>query len=285
MCRAMTAPPRNSANRRRPRTPVRPGARGAPPAHDRALAHHLHGLHPVAAALQNPARRRHRLLATANALRRLTAMGAAPNLPVEEVDTGRLSRLLGGDAVHQGCVLFCEPLPEYRLEDLATARRLVALDQVSDPHNVGAVLRSCAAFAVDALILTARNSPRETPALAKAAAGALELVPIVRVRNLAETLGTLDHAGVMTIGLDAEAGQALEAVGLAEPFALVLGAEGSGLRQRTRQTCRALAGIDMPGRMPSLNVSNAAALALYIADRASPRPRGRPELTRPPRPV
>ncbi|TCT06522.1 23S rRNA (guanosine2251-2'-O)-methyltransferase [Tepidamorphus gemmatus] len=228
----------------------------------------MFGLHPVAAAFANPARNRHRLLATANALRRLAEMGVVPDVEVEETTTAAIGRLLGNDAVHQGCLLYCEPLAEPDIGDLAAARRLLVLDQVTDPHNVGAVLRSAAAFAADAVVVTERHSPRETAVLAKSAAGALDMVPVVRVRNLSKALEELAAAGVLTVGLDAGADAPLEMVPIAEPFALVLGAEGKGLRQKTRETCARLARIDMPGAMPSLNVSNAAALALYIADRA-----------------
>lgn len=260
----MTKPPHPAAKARsaaaRTRRPPAPRAAAPEP-------HHLYGLHAVAAAFANPGRRRHRLVATRNALHRLESLGAAPDVRVELVESRRLSGVLGGDAVHQGCLLYCDPLPERPLEDIRAARRLVALDQVTDPHNVGAVLRSCAAFGVDGVIVTTRHSPRETPVLAKAAAGALELIPLLRVVNLADALLALTEAGVTTVGLDAAAEHALEEIGLGEPFCLVLGAEGRGLRQRTGETCRHLARIDMPGRMPSLNVSNAAALALYIADR------------------
>lgn len=223
----------------------------------------------MAAAFANPARTRHRLVATANALRRLQEMGVIPDVAVEEATTSAIGRLLGDDAVHQGCLLYCDPLPEPELDDLSAARRLLVLDQVTDPHNVGAVLRSAAAFAADAVVVTERHSPRETAVLAKSAAGALDMVPIVRVRNLSKALEDLAAAGVMTIGLDAAADAALEDIPIAEPFALVMGAEGKGLRQKTRETCARLARIDMPGAMPSLNVSNAAALALYVADRAA----------------
>lgn len=235
------------------------------------MPHHLYGLHTVAEALANPARRSHRLLATANALRRLEAMGGAPAVPVEETEAGKLSRLLGGDAVHQGCLLYCDPLPERPLDDFLIASRLCVLDQVTDPHNVGAVLRSAAAFAVEAVIVTDRHSPRETAVLAKSAAGALDIVPLVRVRNLANALEQLAKAGFATVGLDAAADAALDEMPLAEPCAIVLGAEGRGLREKTAATCGRLARIDMPGRMPSLNVSNAAALAFHIADRATRR--------------
>lgn len=268
MSRDRTPPP----HRGKPRPP-RPGHQrfrhrsGRPPSADQP--HAVFGLHPVAAAFANPARNRHRLVATANALRRLQEMGITPDVEVEEATTSAIGRLLGEDAVHQGCVLYCDPLPEPELEDLSAARRLLVLDQVTDPHNVGAVLRSAAAFAADAVVVTERHSPRETAVLAKSAAGALDMVPIVRVRNLSKALEDLAAAGVMTIGLDADADAALEEIAITEPFALVMGAEGKGLRQKTRETCVHLARIDMPGAMPSLNVSNAAALALYVADRAA----------------
>ena len=152
-------------------------------------------------------------------------------------------------------------------DDLIRMRRLVALDQVSDPHNVGAILRSCAAFAVDALIMTSRHSPHETAVLAKSASGALDHVPLMRVQNMVRTLEALKESGMTLVGLDSEADETLEAVMPAGPVCLVLGAEGKGLRQSTRATCTHLARLDMPGTIASLNVSNAAALSLYVCDR------------------
>lgn len=254
----MTPPPRKN---RPQRGPAR--RRQAPPADD----HAVYGLHPVAHALANPQRRRHRLFATTNALGRLHEMGVRIDVPVEEVHAGALSRRLGGDAVHQGLLLECDPLPELTMRDLQAAQRLLVLDQVTDPHNVGAILRSAAAFAADAVIVTARHSPHETAVLAKSAAGALDVVPLLRVGNLSKALEDLHDIGVTTIGLAGEAEQALGELRIEGPIALVLGAEGKGLRQKTRETCRVLARIDMPGAMPSLNVSNAAAVALYAAER------------------
>lgn len=254
-------------NPRHSRPHGRPGFRPRPRPDAAEPPHCVYGLHPVAAAFANPARARHRLVATANALNRLVEMGAAPDVPVEEASAASIGRLLGEEAVHQGCLLYCDPLPDRDIADLDAPRRLLLLDQVTDPHNVGAVLRSAAAFTVDAVVVTARHSPRETAVLAKSAAGALDMVPLVRVRNLSKTLEELAAAGFATIGLDAAADTALEDILFTEPFALVMGAEGKGLRQKTRETCARLARIDMPGAMPSLNVSNAAALALYVADR------------------
>jgi 23S rRNA (guanosine2251-2'-O)-methyltransferase len=138
------------------------------------------------------------------------------------------------------------------------------LDQITDPHNVGAILRSAAAFGVKAIVTTARHTPEATGVLAKSASGALELVPMVTVTNLARALNELNDQGFMTVGLDSQGSDNLSAMPLQQPLALVLGAEGKGLRQLTRDTCSAVARLDMPGAIKSLNVSNAAVLALYI---------------------
>jgi 23S rRNA (guanosine2251-2'-O)-methyltransferase len=256
----------------KPRAGQRPRSRKAP---ESEADPYIYGLHPVVHALQNPLRTHHRLLVTANALRRLTEElggapdAAVPHMGIEEASSNQISRITGDDAVHQGCLLYCDPLPDLGLDDLHQPKRLLLLDQVTDPHNVGAVLRSSAAFAIDAVVVTTRHSPRLTAVLAKSAAGALDIVPLVRVQNLARAMEELAERGFTTIGLDASANRPLEDIPLPGPFALVMGAEGKGLRQKTMETCSTLARIDMPGRMPSLNVSNAAALALYIADRTA----------------
>ncbi len=236
------------------------------PAGDRL---YLYGVHPVRFALANPRRRKLNLLATRNALARLELDATLPDgLSVRETSPKELDRLLGPDAVHQGVALECLALAARPLGELAESRLLVVLDQVTDPHNVGAVLRSAVAFGAGALITTARHSPVETGVLAKSASGALELIDHVEVRNLADCLEELGSLGYVTIGLDGDAPQPLEEAVTADRIALVLGAEGKGLRQKTRATCSRLARLELPGAIKSLNVSNAAALALYVASRS-----------------
>ena len=223
----------------------------------------IYGFHPVVEALANPRRRVRRLLATENALGRLKE--ERPDLAIEPeiVRPDELSRLVEPDATHQGLYLEVEPLPPLTLADLHDEALVLALDQVTDPHNVGAITRTAAAFAVDAILVTARHSPNATGVLAKAASGGLEHVPQIVVRNLGDALEELGRRGFRRIGLDSEGDMPLQAVGAPRPAVLVLGAEGKGLRQRTRAVCDTLARLDMPGAIRSLNVSNAAAIALY----------------------
>ena len=237
--------------------------RGTPRDRDGTVV--LYGWHTVKAALENPKRRFHRLLATENAVRRLTE----DNVPFPITPTlarpEDIAAIAGAAAVHQGLYAEADPLASPELEDVAAADGMVlVLDQITDPHNFGAILRSAAAFAVTAVVTTERHSPEATGVLAKAASGALELVPLVTVQNLARALTRLNERGFMTVGLDSAGSENLFALTLKEPLALVLGAEGKGLRQLTRETCTAVARLDMPGEIKSLNVSNAAVLALYI---------------------
>jgi 23S rRNA (guanosine2251-2'-O)-methyltransferase len=228
----------------------------------------LYGWHTVRAALANPARRIRKLLATENALRRLTDEGVTLPLEPELVRPDALAARLTPDAVHQGLLAEADPLPSPALEDLAAAGVVVVLDQITDPHNVGAILRTAAAFSVGAIVTTARHSPEATGVLAKSASGALELVPIVAVQNLVRAITALRERGVLVVGLDSAGDHDLAALALRAPVALVLGAEGKGLRQSTRAACDRLARLDLPGAIKSLNVSNAAAVALYIATSA-----------------
>ena len=224
----------------------------------------LYGWHTVTMALQNKQRRIKKLVLTENAARRLAEENIPTRIPPEIVRPNEIDRLLTPDAVHQGLLAEADPLPSPDIETLAGEGMVLVLDQITDPHNVGAILRSAAAFAVKAIVTTARHSPEATGVLAKAASGALELVPLVTVQNLARALTRLNERGFMTVGLDSQGSENLSALELKQPLALVLGAEGKGLRQLTRETCSAVARLDMPGEIKSLNVSNAAVLALYI---------------------
>jgi 23S rRNA (guanosine2251-2'-O)-methyltransferase len=224
----------------------------------------LYGWHTVSAALANPDRRIRKLLLTENAARRLAEENIDTRVTPEIVRPQLIDQRLGPDAVHQGMLAEAYPLPSPDIETLQQEGIVLVLDQITDPHNVGAILRSAAAFAVKAIVTTARHSPEATGVLAKSASGALELVPLVLVQNLARALTALNERGFLTVGLDSEGSDDLSKVDLREPLALVLGAEGKGLRQLTRETCATVARLDMPGEIQSLNVSNAAVLALYI---------------------
>jgi 23S rRNA (guanosine2251-2'-O)-methyltransferase len=225
----------------------------------------LYGWHTVKAALENPARRVRRLYATANATRRLAEDGVTLAVEPELVRPDEIARRLGPDAVHNGLLVEADPLPSPELEELEPAGIVLVLDQITDPHNVGAILRTAAGFAVRAIVTTARHSPEATGVLAKSASGALEYVPMVTVQNLARALATLRERGYLLVGLDSTGEIDLGDAALRTPLALVLGAEGKGLRQLTRTSCDQVARLDLPGRIKSLNVSNAAALALYVA--------------------
>src|SRR6201985_224832 len=224
----------------------------------------LYGWHTVTMALQNQQRRFKKLILTENAARRLAEENIPTRITPEIVRPNEIDRLLTPDAVHQALLAEADPLPSPDIETLPEGGIVLVLDQITDPHNVGAIMRSAAAFAVKAIVTTARHSPEATGVLAKSASGALELVPLVMVQNLARALTEMNERGFMTVGLDSAGDQNLPAVELRQPLALVLGAEGKGLRQLTRETCRVVARLDMPGEIKSLNVSNAAVLALYI---------------------
>ncbi|MGQ4272675.1 23S rRNA (guanosine(2251)-2'-O)-methyltransferase RlmB [Terrihabitans sp. B22-R8] len=229
----------------------------------------LYGFHSVFEALNNPKRRVRRLLATENAMKRLQEEQAPLAIAPEIVRPGEIDRLVTPDAVHQGLYLEADPLPVPRIRTLPDNGLVLVLDQVTDPHNVGAILRTAAAFAVDAIMTTNRHSPAATGVLAKSASGGLEHVPFITVTNLARGLDELAERGYLRVGLDSEATENLDDVALPRPLALVLGAEGKGLRQKTREYCDVLARMDMPGAIKSLNVSNAAAIALHAAHRAA----------------
>ena len=253
--------------RRHGRRPPRPDAQGAPSVAPGGGVW-LHGLHAVAAALANPARRLRRLLLTKEAEAALAARAAPPwRITAERTDRARIASLLPPDTVHQGAALLADPLPDLPLDrvlDQAGPGPVLVLDQVTDPRNVGAILRSAAAFGASAVVMQDRHAPPETGALARAASGALEAVPVVRVVNLARALAALKGAGLWVVGLDGAAPVTLAQAKLAgRRVALVLGAEGEGMRRLTRESCDELARLPISPAMESLNVSAAAAVALY----------------------
>jgi 23S rRNA (guanosine2251-2'-O)-methyltransferase len=237
----------------------------------------LFGLHAVRDALMNPAREKLRLIVTRNAADRLGEALAAGGIEPEIADARRFPAPIDPQSVHQGAALEVKPLDWGKLRDLCAphpgrpAPLVVLLDRVTDPHNVGAILRSAEVFGAVAVIAPSRHSAPETGALAKTASGALERQPYLRVANLARVMEELKEFGYTLLGLDGEAegeiGPAL--VPLAgQPVGLVLGAEGPGLRDKTRETCDSLVKIPFERDFGSLNVSNAAAVALYAASQA-----------------
>ncbi len=232
----------------------------------------LFGLHAVRDALMNPARVKLRLLVTRNAADKLADAIAASGMEPEIEDARVFSAPLAPDSVHQGAALEVKPLDWGKFEEVCISGKgaplVVLLDRVTDPHNVGAVLRSAEVFGARAVIAPKHHSAPETGALAKTASGALERQPYLRVMNLADAMDSLRRMGFVLLGLDGEAPLTL-AEGIAQagkkPIALVMGAEGPGLREKTRETCDALVRVEAGGEFGSLNVSNAAAVALYAA--------------------
>ncbi|MCM2560653.1 23S rRNA (guanosine(2251)-2'-O)-methyltransferase RlmB [Lutimaribacter sp. EGI FJ00015] len=233
----------------------------------------LFGLHAVRDALMNPAREKLRLVVTRNAADKLADAIATAGITPEINDPRKFSAPLDPQSVHQGAALEVKPLNWGRLEDVCAGHpdrvpRVVLLDRVTDPHNVGAILRSAEVFGAAAVIAPRHHSAPETGALAKTASGALERQPYLRVTNLAQAIERLQAMGYIVLGLDGTSEQSIEVATEGrrdDPVALVLGAEGPGLREKTRDTCDALVRIDFAGDFGSLNVSNAAAVALYAS--------------------
>ncbi|MDE1466430.1 TrmH family RNA methyltransferase [Aurantiacibacter sp. D1-12] len=231
----------------------------------------LWGRHAVEAALKNPRRQHHKLWATLDGIDSLDGE-LPPDFPLERAEVADLGRLVAKDAPHQGLVLECAPLDDLHLSDVLSgdpSRPIVVLDQVTDPHNVGALLRSAAAFNAAAIVTQDRHAPPESGVVAKSASGALESVPWVRVVNLARALEEIAEAGYWRIGMAGEAEASFAEALPAGPVAVVLGAEGEGMRHNVAQHCDALAKLPISDAMESLNVSNAGAIALYaIATRS-----------------
>ncbi|MBE0530712.1 MAG: 23S rRNA (guanosine(2251)-2'-O)-methyltransferase RlmB [Rhodospirillales bacterium] len=234
----------------------------------------LFGLHAVGAALANPARRCHRLLATRQGEEGLGDVPAGHRLKTQIVDKREIDRLLPAGAVHQGVALLADPPPEPDIEDILAGAgdraTLVILDQATDPRNIGAVLRAAAAFDAAAVIMPERHAPATTGVLAKAASGALETVPLVRITNLARAIERIKEAGFWCVGLDGDGTMALSEADLSGRLALVLGAEGAGLRRLTREHCDLVVRIPISARIESLNLATAAAIALYEVARRTP---------------
>ncbi|MEQ9642541.1 MAG: 23S rRNA (guanosine(2251)-2'-O)-methyltransferase RlmB [Alphaproteobacteria bacterium] len=257
------------AQRKHRRTAFNP-SRPAPENRGGGEAYWIYGWHAVNAALANRQRACLRLMAAAP--ERVEIPPWRADLAIDIAERAEIERHLPADAVHQGVALQVRPLRDVDLDDLfesAGTGPLLVLDQVTDPRNVGAILRSAAAFDAAAVVLARRHAPPESGAMAKAASGALDLVPLVRVANLARGLRDIAQAGYWCLGLDAGADATLaEALPAGRPAALVLGAEGEGLRRLTSEACDDLARLPIGARMPSLNVSAAATLALYIAHAA-----------------
>lgn len=233
----------------------------------------LYGKHAVNAALLNEDRQCIRLLVTAESENDLPHDDMPENITPEIVSRHDIERFVPTDAVHQGMVMMVEPLPAIAIEDVCNntndkkTSTVIVLDQVTDPHNVGAIMRSAAAFDADAVIMTDRNAPKESGTLAKSASGSLELVPLVQVTNLSRALQILKQNGYWSIGLDGGTSEILGDSEIPEKAVIVMGAEGKGLRKLTEEHCDYVVKLPISEKVESLNVSNAAAITLYkIAD-------------------
>ena len=257
-----------------PNPPARPATDSAPRERKPKVDadNWLWGRHPVLAALANPARKgMGRLLATADRAAEIERERLAPHgHKVEVVDGPALARMLPAGAVHQGLAFKVQPLEGVALDDIADPASgvIVMLDQLTDPQNVGAIFRSALAFGARGIVVQDRHSPALAGALAKAAAGATERLPCARVTNLSRALERLADLGWRAVGLDGAADVTLEQALDGRPTVLVMGSEGEGIRRLVAEHCDVLARIPMPGGFESLNVSNAAAVALYEAGRA-----------------
>jgi|SRR5947209_64710 len=261
----------------RPSHARRPPAGGAGSEPRDPAAVRIYGFHSVEQALGAPGRKLLRLYATEAAAERLRDAIARRGVETRIVGSEDIAARLPRDAVHQGVLLEARPLDPIDVSDLPPAGLVLVLDQITDPHNVGAIFRTAAAFAVDAVVTTERHAPALGGALAKSASGGLEHVAVATVTNLARALAEMGDIGYLRVGLDSEAPTTLRETRLWRPLALVLGAEGKGLRRLTRERCDVLARLDLPGAIKSLNVSNACAIALALAHEAvGPEPPPQP---------
>ncbi len=228
----------------------------------------IYGCHAVVAALQNENREKTELRMTQDVF---IDKSLTKNLIVRVVTKGEIESLLPSGAVHQGLALSVKPLAPVFIEDVLHTQKeksvILILDQVTDPHNIGAILRSCAAFNATAILVQDAHAPEETGTLAKSACGALEIIPLVRVTNLVRALTSLKEEGYWILGLDGQAKTAINSTKLPLKTAFILGSEGEGMRRLTMQNCDNLIKLPISGKMESLNVSNAAAIALYEFNR------------------
>ncbi len=222
----------------------------------------MYGAHACEAALCNPAREILRVVMTTNAQERFGSAARGRTVMVENVPPPFFSKILPFDAVHQGIAMEVQPLTSCELEEIDSDAPIVMLDQVSDPHNVGAILRSAAAFGAAAVIVTENQMPKESGALAKSASGALDIVPLIVVANLAQAIEDVKRLGYWCMGMDGDAKQTLQEAKPTKKTALIMGSEGKGLRRLTAERCDFLVKLSISPQMESLNVSNAAAIAL-----------------------
>jgi 23S rRNA (guanosine2251-2'-O)-methyltransferase len=224
----------------------------------------IYGLHAVAAALDNPKRKCIRLMATANAMKRLEKkLQGRSSIEVEKTTAAGLSAYLKAGTVHQGVLLQCQPLPEYSIDKLANAELILVLDQITDPQNVGSILRAASAFSADAIIISRRHSPPLAGSLAKAACGGLEHVPVLLAGNLSRALEQLKTLDVWTMAMSGSSPNRLEEQKIRGPVALVLGSEDKGVRRLVSETCHMTCSITISDKMESLNVASAASIAMH----------------------
>lgn len=230
----------------------------------------MYGTHPVTAALENAQRKIHRAMVTESALPVFENLLRKRKIAFELVDQAKIERITGAQAVHQGVAISVSVLSETPLEDVVDdalragkKRPILLLDQVTDPHNIGAILRSAAAFDALAVVVMRQHAPQETAVLAKSASGALELVPYLIVSNLVQAMEKLKKAGYWVVGMDGQATQSIREAKLSDATAFVMGAEGKGLRRLSAEHCDLMVKLPISAKMESLNVSNAAAIALY----------------------
>ena len=229
----------------------------------------LYGRHPVMSALANPRRRISKLLCTAETAAELKTPAAQRGISPVVVDRKELDKILPREAVHQGFALYCAPLPDCSLEeicamaDAAGKCHVLILDQVTDPQNIGAIIRSCVAFNTLALIMQDKNSPTETGAMAKASAGTIEHLPICRVTNLSRAVKQLQEAGFWTVGMDGYAETTIDKMNKTGKTVIIMGSEGKGMRRLVEEACDSTVCLPISGKVESLNVSTAAAIVLY----------------------